>query len=93
MKYTKQEIANCFRESTIPVAEFISKLEEMKNRFSWISAQTMDNADPECCAADCLERLGVLLSALVIYADEYQKDADKENENENKNKKRGNDKN
>jgi hypothetical protein len=52
------------------VSEFISWLADYKRRCNWISNQTMDNADPECEAATCLENLGLLLAVLNIYEKE-----------------------
>ena len=75
---TKQEIADIYYEASLKIANMISILNELKGSFHWLSNQTMDNADPECDAGECLEHLGVLLSSVVIYADEYKKDALKE---------------
>jgi hypothetical protein len=60
------------------VSEFISWLDVFKRRCEWISKQTMDNADPECEVATCLERLGVLLATLNIYENEYQQEVNEE---------------
>lgn len=43
-------------------------------RFEWISDYTQDNADPEIDSSECLEKLGVLLSIIVIYKNETMKE-------------------
>jgi NTP pyrophosphatase (non-canonical NTP hydrolase) len=81
---TKQEIITEYKNAAKDVAEFISRLRSYKESFEWISNQTMDNADPECDAADCLEKLGGLLATLIIYANEYEEELKKESsKNEN----------
>lgn len=78
MRYTNREIATLYEKASIEVAKFIGVLREYKEKFDYISNETMDNADPVCDAADCLEKLGELLSSLVIYKIEYNEDAEKE---------------
>ena len=80
---TNKEFIKCFEEGTIKVAEFISWLADYKTQLEMISDITRDNADPECCVADALEKLAILLSTLVIYKDEYTKEPWK-NTNEHK---------
>ena len=75
---TKQEIITEYKNAAKDVAEFISLLRRYKESFEWISNQTMDNADPECDAVDCLEKLGGLLATLIIYANEYEEELKKE---------------
>lgn len=70
--YTNDDIVQTFDQASVKVAEFISVLNDLKGKFERISNQTMDNADPEIEAANCLEKLSVLLSTLVIYKNEYQ---------------------
>jgi hypothetical protein len=71
---TNEDFLKCFEEGMVKTAEFISWLANYKLQLERISNITMDNADPECEAAECLERLGVLLSTLTIYKDEYTKE-------------------
>jgi hypothetical protein len=78
--YTTEQIVETFEESSLKVAEFISLLADYRDKFDWISNQTMDNADPVCDAAECLESLGCLLASCVIYSNEYLKEGNKENE-------------
>ena len=74
MFYSNDDILKTFSEAINDTAVFISKLADHKRKFQYISEQTMDNADPECDAADCLEKLGVLLATLNIYKEEYTQD-------------------
>lgn len=69
--YTKEQIVETFEESSLKVAEFISLLADYRDKFDWISNQTMDNADPLLETQECLEKLGVLLATLIIYKNEY----------------------
>jgi hypothetical protein len=78
MKYTKSQIVETFTEGIDKISKFISWLDDFKRRCEWISNQTMDNADPECEAATCVERLGVLLATLNIYQNEYQQELTEE---------------
>lgn len=71
MKRSNKEISNIYSDAAFVIANMIAKLDEYKNLFDIISNQTMDNADPLCGVQDCLERLGVLLSAVTIYSKEY----------------------
>ncbi len=68
------EFVKTFAEGAVKVAEFMDWLDGYKGHLEVISNITKDNADPECNAADALEKLGMLLSTLVIYKDEYEKD-------------------
>jgi hypothetical protein len=78
MSYSASEIAKIYEEASVDVAKFISVLRYYKDKFEYISGQTMDNADPLCDIYDCLEKLGCLLSSLVIYKNEYEEEANKE---------------
>ena len=69
--YTNDQILNVFDEAIKCTSEYISRLNDLKMRFEYISNQTTDNADPEIESADCLEKLGVLLATLNIYRNEY----------------------
>ena len=69
--YTNDEIVKKFEDAINDVSTFISKLNEYKNTFEYISDQTKDNGDPMFETSDCLERLGVLLATLNIYHKEY----------------------
>jgi hypothetical protein len=72
--YTNDEIVKKFENAINDVSEFISKLNEHKNVFEFISNQTGDNCDPGLETSVCLERLGVLLAILNIYHKEYTDD-------------------
>lgn len=74
MVYSNNDILKTFSEAINDTAVFISKLAEHKRKFQYISEQTMDNADPECDASECLEKLGILLATLNIYKEEYTQD-------------------
>lgn len=74
MIYTNEEIVHTFDRASMKVAEFISLLSDFKGKFERISDQTLDNADPLCESAECLEKLGILLATLTIYKNEYQND-------------------
>lgn len=74
MAYTNDQIIQTFSKAINDISIFISKLADYKRSFEYISEQTMDNADPECEAAECLEKLGVLLATLNIYKEEYTQD-------------------
>lgn len=76
-EWTTKEIVEEYQKASFEIAKMISKLDEMKGHFCSISEYTMDNADPECDASDALEKLGMLLSSTVIYANEYQEDLNK----------------
>lgn len=80
MRYTNKEIANKYNEAAQYIAGVIGKLKEYKVSFDYISNQTMDNADPVCDTAECLENLGCLLASCVIYSNEYLEEGNKENE-------------
>ena len=71
---TNEDFLKCFEEGIVKTAEFISWLNSYKGSLEIISNQTMDNADPELDAAEALEKLGLFLSTLVIYKDEYTKE-------------------
>ena len=71
MLYTNDQILNEFDKAITCISEFISRLDDFKTRFEYISDQTTDNADPEIEASECLEKLGVLLATLNIYRKEY----------------------
>ena len=75
--YSKEEIVECYDEAIIKIAEFVSNLEWLRQRFEWISDYTQDNADPEIEASSVLEKLGVLLSTIIIYKNEILKEDDK----------------
>lgn len=78
MKRSNKEISNIYSDAAFEIAKMIGKLDEFKNLFDYISSQTKDNADPLSDVQDCLERLGVLLSAVTIYSKEYEEDAKNE---------------
>lgn len=78
MSYSTYEIAKIYEEASIDVAKFIGVLRSYKERFDYISSQTMDNADPACDARECLEKLAELISSIIIYKTEYLEDAEKE---------------
>jgi hypothetical protein len=78
MSYSTYEIAKIYEEASIDVAKFIGVLRSYKERFDYISSQTMDNADPACDAGECLEKLAELISSIIIYKTEYLEDAEKE---------------
>jgi hypothetical protein len=81
---TKQEIIQEYKNAAKDVAEFITRLRSYKDTFEWISIQEMDNADPECDSAECLEKLAGLLATLTNYANEYEEELKKESsKNEN----------
>ena len=86
MSYSAYEIAKIYEEASVDVAKFISVLRYYKEKFDYISSQTMDNADPACDTSECLEKLAELMSSLIIYKTEYLEDVEKEKE-QNKNKK------
>jgi hypothetical protein len=73
-KRSNEEILEVFHNAILDTSKFIALLNDYKQRFDWISNQTMDNADPVCDAQDCLERLGILLATLNIYHQEYMED-------------------
>lgn len=79
-QYSTEEIINVYHEAANDVACFIGKLEAYRDKFDYISNQTMDNADPLCASSKCLEELGILLSTLVIYENEYREDLNKKDE-------------
>jgi hypothetical protein len=72
--YTNEQILSTFKDAIKDTSIFISKLSDYKNLFAYISNQTMDNADPELAAGECLEKLETLLAILNIYYDEYSED-------------------
>lgn len=72
MNYTNDEIVSIFESSSYDIAKFISLLSDLKGKFERISDQTLDNADPLFEASECLEKLGVLLSTVTIYKNEYK---------------------
>lgn len=81
-EWTTEEIVEEYQKASFEIAQMISKLNEMKGHFESISEFKMDNADPECDAAEALEKLGMLLSSTVIYANEYAEDLPKEKKEE-----------
>lgn len=89
MSYSTYEIAKIYEEASVDVARFISVLRSYKEKFEYISSQTMDNADPACDASECLEKLAELMSSIIIYKTEYLEDVEKEQnkKEQNKNKK------
>lgn len=82
MKITNEEILSVLSEAELVTAIYIDKLTDLKGRMEYISNITMDNADPEFQAGECLEHLATLLSTIVIYKHEYTDEPWKE-ENEN----------
>jgi hypothetical protein len=72
--YTNNQIVKVFEEAINDTSNFISQLADYKGKFEYISNQTTDNGDPEIEAAECLEKLGVLLATLNIYKKEYSND-------------------
>ena len=71
---TNEEIVQEFREAAVDIAQMISKLNEHRGHFERIQDITGDNGDPEFDASAALEKLALVLSSCVIYADEYEKD-------------------
>ena len=78
MSYSTNEITKIYEEASVDVAKFISVLRSYKEKFDYISSQTMDNADPACDASECLEKLAELISSIIIYKTEYLEDVEKE---------------
>ena len=76
-KWTYEEIIDVYQNAANDIAQMVSKLNEWKGKFDSISDYTMDNMDPVCDAGDALEKLGLLLSSVVIYANEYKESMEK----------------
>ena len=87
MSYSAYEIAKIYEEASVDVAKFISVLRSYKEKFDYISSQTMDNADPACDVSECLEKLAELISSIIIYKTEYLEDVKKEQNKKDQNKK------
>ena len=68
--YTKH--IETYNEAIDVISQFICRLNDFKDRFQWISNETMDNADPEIEASYCLQKLSVLLATLNIYKKETE---------------------
>lgn len=71
---TNEEIIQVFKDASIDIAQMISKLKDHLGHFERIEDITLDNGDPAYTAHTALEALGDVLSACVIYADEYEKE-------------------
>ena len=71
---TNEEIIASFKEAAIDIAQMISKLKYHVGHFESIENITLDNGDPAYTGHAALEALGEVLSACIIYADEYEKD-------------------
>lgn len=71
---TNEEIVKEYKEAAIDIAQMFSKLKDHLGHFERIEDITSDNGDPAYTAHAALEALGDVLSACVIYADEYEKD-------------------
>lgn len=77
VKWTYDEVIETYKTAANDIAQMISRLAEYKGKFDSISDYTMDNMDPACDAGDALEKLGLLLSSVVIYANEYKEGMEK----------------
>ena len=80
MGWTTQEIVNAYQDGAFEISNSIAKLNEFRNRFENISEFVKDNADPAIDLGEAIEKLGIALSSVVIYANEYEKDLKKEND-------------
>ena len=79
-KLSDKAIGQEYHKHAYDIAVMFSKLKDKRDRFEWLSDQTLDNADPQMDADEVLLKMGYLLSTTVIYANEYC-GADKESEN------------
>lgn len=77
VKWTYDEIIKTYEAAANDIAQMVSRLAEYKGKFDLISDFTMDNMDPVCDAGDALEKMGILLSSVVIYANEYKESKEK----------------
>lgn len=81
------DYAKAYKEDARQVALMLSQLANMTERWEFYMNKTSDGGDPYCDGLEVLERMGKLLSSLVIYQEEYEADA-KEKESEKKGKKK-----
>lgn len=79
MTYTAQDAAASYSEIALKLAQIISQTREVKNHCEFISEKMYeDTCDPVFELSEALEKLGIALSSVVIYADEYAKECAKE---------------
>lgn len=71
---TNEDFLRCFEIGILKTAEFITWLTEYKKYLEQMSNITGDNGDPKREVVECLARLGILLSVLTIYKDDYTKE-------------------
>jgi len=66
--------ANIYKEDMRKIAEMLSQLSDMKDRWEAYMEDTSDNGDPYFDSQAVIESMGKLLSSLVIYQQEYEVD-------------------
>ena len=75
---TKKEVADRYWKMAVSVAEAVSKISDAQRTSEHISNEMKDNADPECDLSEVLIKCARALSSSIIYASEYEEDAEKE---------------
>jgi len=76
---TNKEAADSYNEMAVKLARIISNVEDMRGRSEYISDEMRDNGDTYTSLSEALEKLGVALANVVIYADEYLHDTGENN--------------
>lgn len=80
------DYAKVYKEDARQVALMLSQLASMTERWEFYMNKTSDGGDPYCDGLEVLERMGKLLSSLVIYQQEYEEEVTPQSEKKGKKK-------
>lgn len=69
-----KKVSDKYRELAVKLAIIIGQLEEMQTSCKFFQEETDDNGDPYYDLQPVLERAGIALAAMVVYADEYKEE-------------------
>ena len=72
---THKEMSDEYRKFAVALANAYVNIDEMREQCKTMSEETMDNGDPWDDLEETLLAMGGALASLVIYADEYGKEA------------------
>ena len=74
-------VADDFNKASKEIANIVSKLNEIKSHADYLHEITNDNGDVGFELSEVLEKLGVALAVCIIYATEYEDEANDTSEN------------
>jgi chromosome segregation ATPase len=78
MKLSKKEITEKYESATNELANVVSKIYELRNRFKFLSESAEDNGDPYFTLDEALVKLAAALAEATIYTKEYKEELNKQ---------------